>query len=80
MDPEQEVREFQREYLDFLDDGVSNAATTTSLDSYSIFFYNFQDDTGIYYDKVREMVRSQNRRLVVNMNDLRRKNPQRAVK
>ena len=76
MDPEQEVREFQREYLDFLDDGVSY--------EWCISGYTYpacpQEDTGIYYDRVREMVRSQSRRLLVNVNDLRRKNPQRAIK
>ena len=37
-----------------------------------------QEDQGIYHEKVKEMVRSQGRRLIVNINDLRRKNPQRA--
>lgn len=79
MDPEQEVREFQREYLDFLDDGVS-IATLARFFQVPKTCTSFQDDTGVYYDKVREMVRTQARRLIVNINDLRRKNPKRAVK
>ena len=41
---------------------------------------HIQDDQGIYRDKVREMVRSHSHRLIVNINDLRRKNATRATK
>lgn len=58
MDSEQELREFQREYLDFLDD---------------------DDDQGIYREKVREMIQENRSRLIVNINDLRRRNAKRAI-
>ncbi|XP_053142860.1 DNA replication licensing factor MCM3 [Hemicordylus capensis] len=52
-----ELREAQRDYLDFLDD---------------------EEDQGIYQSKVREMVSDNRYRLIVNINDLRRKNEKRA--
>ncbi|XP_075057329.1 DNA replication licensing factor MCM3 [Mixophyes fleayi] len=54
---DQEMREAQREYLDFLDD---------------------EEDQGIYQSKVRDMISDNNCRLIVNINDLRRKNEKRA--
>ncbi|XP_056419038.1 DNA replication licensing factor MCM3 [Hyla sarda] len=54
---DQELREAQREYLDFLDD---------------------EEDQGIYQSKVREMISDNQFRLIVNINDLRRKNEKRA--
>ncbi|XP_063771187.1 DNA replication licensing factor MCM3 [Pseudophryne corroboree] len=54
---EQEMRDAQREYLDFLDD---------------------EEDQGIYQSKVRDMISDNNCRLIVNINDLRRKNEKRA--
>jgi len=54
---EQRLRDFQREYVDFLDDG---------------------DQQGIYSDLVRDMIEKKNQRLIVNVNDLRRSNPERA--
>ena len=39
-----------------------------------------QDDQGVYQDQVRELIRSNSHRLVVNINDLRRKNAKRAAK
>ncbi|KAG7280751.1 hypothetical protein CRUP_037681 [Coryphaenoides rupestris] len=52
-----ELREAQREYLDFLDD---------------------DQDQGVYHEKVRNMVSDNACRLVVNINDLRRRNGKRA--
>ncbi|XP_057283469.1 DNA replication licensing factor MCM3 [Pezoporus wallicus] len=52
-----ELREAQRDYLDFLDD---------------------EEDQGIYSSKVREMISDNQYRLLVNINDLRRKNEKRA--
>ncbi|XP_067086616.1 MCM3 minichromosome maintenance deficient 3 (S. cerevisiae), like [Osmerus mordax] len=52
-----ELREAQREYLDFLDD---------------------DQDQGVYHEKVRSMVSDNKSRLIVNMNDLRRRNEKRA--
>ncbi|XP_048885700.1 MCM3 minichromosome maintenance deficient 3 (S. cerevisiae), like [Brienomyrus brachyistius] len=52
-----ELREAQREYLDFLDD---------------------DQDQGIYHEKVRNMVSECRCRLIVNINDLRRRNEKRA--
>ncbi|XP_073667531.1 MCM3 minichromosome maintenance deficient 3 (S. cerevisiae), like [Paramisgurnus dabryanus] len=60
MDPgfeDLELRESQREYLDFLDD---------------------DQDQGIYHEKVRSMVSEGQCRLIVNVNDLRRKSEKRA--
>ncbi|XP_073442512.1 DNA replication licensing factor MCM3 [Dendrobates tinctorius] len=54
---DQELREAQREYLDFLDD---------------------EEDQGIYQSKVRDMISDNQYRLIVNINDLRRKNEKRA--
>ncbi|XP_078541802.1 maternal DNA replication licensing factor mcm3-like [Lissotriton helveticus] len=54
---DQELREAQREYLDFLDD---------------------DQDQGVYHGKVRDMISENQHRLIVNMNDLRRKSEARA--
>ncbi|XP_073672533.1 DNA replication licensing factor MCM3 [Garra rufa] len=56
---DQEMREAQRDYLDFLDD---------------------DQDQGIYQSKVRQMISENKARLIVNLNDLRRRNEKRAVK
>lgn len=55
---DQRLRDFQREYIDFLDDG---------------------DQQGIYSSLVREMIENKGQRLVVNINDLRKTNPERAT-
>uniref|UniRef100_A0A6Q2XW40 DNA replication licensing factor MCM3 n=1 Tax=Esox lucius TaxID=8010 RepID=A0A6Q2XW40_ESOLU len=52
-----ELREAQREYLDFLDD---------------------DQDQGVYHEKVRSMVSENRCRLIVNINELRRRNEKRA--
>ncbi|KAJ6659649.1 hypothetical protein lerEdw1_018618 [Lerista edwardsae] len=52
-----ELREAQRDYLDFLDD---------------------EEDQGVYQSKVRDMISDNQYRLIVNINDLRRKNEKRA--
>ncbi|XP_054474182.1 DNA replication licensing factor MCM3 [Anoplopoma fimbria] len=54
-----EMREAQRDYLDFLDD---------------------DQDQGVYQSKVRDMISENKARLVVNINDLRRRNEARAAK
>uniref|UniRef100_A0A3P9GY40 DNA replication licensing factor MCM3 n=2 Tax=Oryzias latipes TaxID=8090 RepID=A0A3P9GY40_ORYLA len=56
---DQEMREAQRDYLDFLDD---------------------DQDQGIYQSKVRDMINENKARLIVNINDLRRRNEARAAK
>ncbi|KAK2863971.1 hypothetical protein Q7C36_003125 [Tachysurus vachellii] len=52
-----ELREAQREYLDFLDD---------------------DQDQGVHHEKVRSMVSEGQSRLIININDLRRRNEKRA--
>ncbi|XP_072436307.1 zygotic DNA replication licensing factor mcm3-like isoform X1 [Chiloscyllium punctatum] len=52
------LREAQRQYLDFLDD---------------------EQDQGIYQSKVRDMINDNLYRLIVNINDLRRRNEKRAA-
>ncbi|XP_047657793.1 MCM3 minichromosome maintenance deficient 3 (S. cerevisiae), like [Tachysurus fulvidraco] len=52
-----ELREAQREYLDFLDD---------------------DQDQGVHHEKVRSMVSEGESRLIININDLRRRNEKRA--
>uniref|UniRef100_A0A8B9QUF2 DNA replication licensing factor MCM3 n=1 Tax=Anas platyrhynchos TaxID=8839 RepID=A0A8B9QUF2_ANAPL len=52
-----ELREAQRDYLDFLDD---------------------EEDQGVYHGKVRDMISDNQYRLLVSINDLRRKNEKRA--
>ncbi|XP_068198615.1 DNA replication licensing factor MCM3 [Antennarius striatus] len=54
---DREMREAQRDYLDFLDD---------------------DQDQGIYQSKVRDMISENKARLIVNINDLRRRNEARA--
>ncbi|XP_034436129.1 DNA replication licensing factor MCM3 [Hippoglossus hippoglossus] len=54
-----EMREAQRDYLDFLDD---------------------DQDQGVYQSKVRDMISENKARLIVNINDLRRRNEARAAK
>ncbi|XP_055005599.1 DNA replication licensing factor MCM3 [Boleophthalmus pectinirostris] len=56
---DREMREAQRDYLDFLDD---------------------DQDQGVYQSKVRDMISENKARLIVNVNDLRRKNEGRAAK
>ncbi|XP_045577097.1 zygotic DNA replication licensing factor mcm3 isoform X3 [Salmo salar] len=56
---DREMREAQREYLDFLDD---------------------DQDQGVYQSKVRDMISENNNRLIVNINDLRRRNEARAAR
>ncbi|GBP89342.1 DNA replication licensing factor Mcm3 [Eumeta japonica] len=58
-DFDQRLRDLQREYLEFLDDG---------------------EDQGIYMELVKQMIAEKSKRLMVNINDLRRKNPERACK
>uniref|UniRef100_A0AAY4B327 DNA replication licensing factor MCM3 n=1 Tax=Denticeps clupeoides TaxID=299321 RepID=A0AAY4B327_9TELE len=50
---DQEMREAQRDYLDFLDD---------------------DQDQGVYQSRVRDMISDNKFRLIVNINDLRRRN------
>uniref|UniRef100_F6Z4G6 DNA replication licensing factor MCM3 n=2 Tax=Ciona intestinalis TaxID=7719 RepID=F6Z4G6_CIOIN len=57
---EPELREAERQYVDFLDDGVT--------------------DQGIYAELVRQMMEKKKCRIIVNINDLRRKNETRAVR
>lgn len=56
---DREMREAQRDYLDFLDD---------------------DQDQGVYQSKVRDMISENKARLIVNVNDLRRRNEARAAK
>lgn len=43
-------------------------------------FFIFQNDQGIYQSKVRDMISENKSRLIVNINDLRRRNDVRAAK
>ncbi|KAG1669231.1 DNA replication licensing factor MCM3 [Nymphon striatum] len=56
-EPDQRVRDIQREYVEFLDD---------------------DQDQGVYTMLIKGMVENQERRLIVNINDLRKKNSARA--
>ncbi|KAM9798047.1 DNA replication licensing factor MCM3 [Neosynchiropus ocellatus] len=56
---DREMREAQRDYLDFLDD---------------------DQEQGVYQSKVRDMISENKSRLIVNINDLRRRNEGRAAK
>lgn len=41
-------------------------------------FVNLQEDQGIYMERVKQMIADKSQRLMVSVNDLRRKNPDRA--
>ena len=43
------------------------------------FYIVVQEDQGIYHGKVRDMIGKNECRLIVNINDLRRKNEKRAI-
>ena len=73
MDEDQEIREFQREYTEFLDDKVSRLAV-------AIVIKVWQDDQGLYNAKIRDIIRENQVRLIVNVNDLRKKNIRRATR
>uniref|UniRef100_A0A672Z7T7 DNA replication licensing factor MCM3 n=1 Tax=Sphaeramia orbicularis TaxID=375764 RepID=A0A672Z7T7_9TELE len=45
-----------------------------------LFFVDLQQDQGIYQSKVRDMISDNKARLIVNINDLRRRNEARAAK
>ena len=46
---------------------------------FSLFCVCAQEDQGIYHEKVRSMISKDKYRLIVNLNDLRRKNEKRAI-
>lgn len=73
MDEDQEIREFQREYTEFLDDKVSRLVV-------AIVIKMWQDDQGLYDAKIRDIIRENQVRLIVNINDLRKKNIRRATR
>lgn len=50
------------------------------VDNFFSGFYLFQQDQGIYQSKVRQMISENKSRLIVNLNDLRRRNEKRAAK
>ena len=78
VDLEHELREFQREYVDFLDDDVRKYPMNVSFTTPAFALcLHVQQDEGIYTAKVREMIREGRSRLIVSVNDLRRKNPKR---
>jgi len=56
---DQQLRDIQRQYLDFLDDDA---------------------EQGFYHSKVRDMIERNECRLIININDLRKRNPERAMK
>ena len=86
MDPGDELRlrEIQREYLDFLDDDVIiTLFYCFFLNKYLVNFWfkiekKMQQDQGFYSGKVKDMISENRHRLIVNINDLRRKKSQRA--
>ncbi|XP_067999040.1 DNA replication licensing factor MCM3 [Melanerpes formicivorus] len=70
-----ELREAQRDYLNFLDDEVHVflVLRTPELDTALEV-----EDQGVYHSKVRDMISDNRYRLLININDLRRKNEKRA--
>ncbi|KAK2113850.1 MCM DNA helicase complex subunit [Saguinus oedipus] len=96
-----ELREAQRDYLDFLDDERSESLrmrpgqarqtsrppdrvlsrslpARASRPNLAVLALNLLEDQGIYQSKVRELISDNQYRLIVNVNDLRRKNEKRA--
>ena len=80
-DDEQHIRDIQREYLDFLDDEVNTSSISHMFYQCNIklFSCSVQEDQGIYMAHVKNMIAEMGKRLVVNINDLRRKAPARAA-
>jgi len=44
-----------------------------------VYIFVFQQDQSIYQQKVKDMIADGEIRLIVNINDLRKKNPKRAM-
>ncbi|XP_063309098.1 maternal DNA replication licensing factor mcm3 [Pelobates fuscus] len=77
------LREAQREYLDFLDDDVRcHLYLPLKLSVYCLIremsLNITNQDQGVYHGKVKEMIGANEHRLIINLNDLRRKNERRA--
>nr|KAG5699914.1 hypothetical protein BaRGS_018213 [Batillaria attramentaria] len=68
---DQRLRDIQREYLDFLDDETESAIFAPIACG--------RKTRDIYQQKVRDMITDTQVRLIVNINDLRRKNPKRCA-
>jgi DNA replication licensing factor MCM3 len=77
---EQRLREIQREYLDFLDDEVRllDEWQFNLCAIFSTYISTLKQDQGYYSAKVRDMISENRHRLIVNINDLRRKKQKRA--
>lgn len=58
---------------------ISNTLAVVVMCLLCSTLYCLQDDQGIYMQKVRDMIANNEIRLIVNINDLRRKNPARAT-
>lgn len=78
-DEDQHIRDLQREYMDFLDDEVQLSKIQLSSETKNFLFFIFQEDQGIYAEQVKKMINEKSRRLLVNINDLRKKNPDRSA-
>lgn len=73
----EEQRDLEREYLDFLDDEVSESLMFLNIFLTHVFF---EGDERKYSELVKNMIAERKNRLLVNINDLRRKNPKRAAR
>lgn len=49
-----------------------------SCEIHLVYLFDFQEDQGTYMALVKDMIADKSKRLIVNINDLRKKNPARA--
>ena len=90
MESEQDLREFQREYLEFLDEDVSNLSNVPVIVYKQLVIVilglllvspivcaRVQEE---HRERVKEMIRANKHRLVVNVNYLRKHSPRRSTK
>ena len=89
MESEQDLREFQREYLEFLDEDVNNLEAVISIDcvpesslfeSQAVSCLSPSHAQDEHRERVKEMIRANKHRLIVSVNHLRKHSPRRCSK
>lgn len=75
-----ERRKTHEAFLDSLLLPVFLSTAFTYICALYVYYRVLQQDQGIYQSKVRDMISENKSRLIVNINDLRRRNEARAAK